>query len=89
VAHVVHQADKTAIGGYSKAMPLYRFAVHNSHWHDDSEGTELPDDGAAREAALQVIRDLKKNDQTRWNGWTIKVTQGDRQVWQIPFIEGQ
>ena len=78
---------QTAICRLFKAMPLYRFAVHNSHWHDDTDGTELPDDEAARDAALQVIRDLKKNNETMWNGWTIKVTQGDRQVWQIPFIE--
>jgi hypothetical protein len=29
-------------------MTLYRLAVHNGHWHGDPEGTELPDDGAAR-----------------------------------------
>jgi hypothetical protein len=89
VAHVAHRADKTAIGRYCRVMPLYRFAVHNSHWRDDPEGTELADDETAREAALQVIRDLKKNDETRWKGSTIKVTQGDRQVWQIPFIDAQ
>jgi hypothetical protein len=68
-------------------MPLYRFAVHNSHLHDDPDGTELADDAAAREMALQVIRDLKKNNVTGWKGWTIDVSQGDRQVWQIAFIE--
>jgi len=68
-------------------MPLYRFAVHNSHWFDDPDGTELTDDAAARERALQVIRNLKKNNVIAWKGWTIKVSQGDRQVWQIAFIE--
>jgi hypothetical protein len=68
-------------------MTLYRFAVHNSHWQDDPEGTELPDDGAAREEAMQVIRDLKKNNETGWSGWTIEVKDGDRQVWQIPFFK--
>jgi len=67
-------------------MALYRFAVRNSHWHDDPEGTELPDDEAAREMALQVIRDLKRNNETGWKGWMIEVTDGDRRVWQIPFI---
>ena len=70
-------------------MALYRFAVRNSHWYDDPEGTELPDDEAARELALQVIRDLKKNNETGWKGWTIEVTDGDRRVWQIPFIGAQ
>jgi hypothetical protein len=67
-------------------MPPYLFAVHNGHRHDDQEGTELPNDEAAREEALQVIRDLKKNNETGWKGWTIEVTEGDRKVWQIPFI---
>jgi hypothetical protein len=66
-------------------MPLYRFAVRNSHWHDDPGGTELPDDEAAPEEALQVIHDLKKNNVSGWKGWTIEVTDSDRQVWQIPF----
>jgi Domain of unknown function (DUF6894) len=51
-----------------RAMTLYRFAVHNSHWHDDPEGTELPDDEAARDVALQVIHDLKKNNETGLRG---------------------
>jgi len=67
-------------------MPLYHFAVRNSHYRDDPDGTELADDEAARGAALQVIRDLKKNSGIRWNGWTIEVTEGDRPVWRIPFI---
>jgi hypothetical protein len=66
-------------------MTLFGFAVHNSNWHDDPEGTELPDDGAACEEALQVIRDLKKSNETGWRGWTIEVKDGDRRVWQIPF----
>jgi hypothetical protein len=67
-------------------MPLYRFAIHQTDRPDDSEATELADDAAAREQALLVIRDLKKNNAAGWNGRTIKVTEGDRQVWQIPFI---
>jgi hypothetical protein len=68
-------------------MPLYHFAVHKSHLHDDPDGTELADDAAAREMALQVIRDLKRNNETVWKGRTIEVTEGDRQVWQIPFVD--
>jgi hypothetical protein len=67
-------------------MPLYRFAVHNSHWHDDPDGTELADDGAAREEAIRIMDDLKKNNEATWKGWTIVVTDGDRQVCQISFI---
>jgi hypothetical protein len=43
-------------------MPLYRFAVNNSHRHDDPEGTELPDDAAARAEARTIIRELKQNN---------------------------
>jgi hypothetical protein len=67
-------------------MPLYQFALHNGHRLDDQEAAEfLPDDKAALEQALQIIHDLKKNNVSGWKGWTIEVTEGDRQVCQIPF----
>jgi hypothetical protein len=79
-----NQQWKTSI---LRAMPLYQFALHNGPRLDDQEATEfLPDDKAAREEALQIIHDLKKNNVSGWKGWTIEVTDGDRQVWQIPFI---
>jgi len=70
-------------------MPLYRFAVHNSHAYDDldSDGAELADDEAARQEALLIIRDLNRNNEPKWKGWTIEVKEGDRRVWQIPFFE--
>jgi hypothetical protein len=68
-------------------MPLYRFALHNGHRLDDEEASELlPDDEAARQEALQIIHDLKKNNVSGWKGWRVEVTDGDRQVWQILFI---
>jgi hypothetical protein len=69
-----------------RAMPLYHFAVHNSHLQDDPEGAELPDDEAARQWGLQVIRDLKKNNEPMWKASTLEVTDGDRQVMLLPFI---
>jgi hypothetical protein len=73
-----------------RAMPLYQFELHNGRRLDDQEATEfLPDDKAACEEALQIIHDLKKNNVSGWKGWTIEVTEGDRQVWQIPFIGAQ
>jgi hypothetical protein len=72
-----------------RAMPLYHFAVHNSHLHDDPEGAELPDDEAARQWGLQIIRDLKKNNEPMWKASTIEVTDGDRQVWLLPFVGTQ
>jgi hypothetical protein len=71
-------------------MPLYRFALHNGRRPDDLEATEfLPDDEAAREEALQIISDLKRNNVSGWKGWRVEVTVGDRQLWQIPFIGTQ
>jgi hypothetical protein len=68
-------------------MPLYSFSLRNGPRLDDLEATELlPDDAAAREEALQIIHDMKKNSLTAWNGWRVEVTDGDRQVWQIAFI---
>jgi hypothetical protein len=68
-------------------MPLYHFAAYNGRRLDDPEAAEdLPDDQAAREEALQVIRDLKKNNRTAWRGWMIEVTERGRLVWQIPFV---
>jgi hypothetical protein len=53
----------------------------------------LPNDAAAREEALHIIYDLKKNiiydlkknNVTGWNGWRVEVMDGGRLVWQIPF----
>jgi hypothetical protein len=28
---------------------------------------------------------LEKNNNTKWNGWTVEVMAGDRPVWQIPL----
>jgi hypothetical protein len=70
-------------------MPIYHFAVHNSRVHPDPEGMELPADEAAHQEALRIIRDLKRNNEGRWIGWTIEVTNGAREVWQIPFIGPQ
>jgi len=68
------------------AVPQYHFAAHNGHTLDDPEAAEfLPDDEAAREEALQVIQDLKRNNVGAWRGWTMEVTDGDRKVWRIPF----
>jgi hypothetical protein len=32
-----------------------------------------------------IVRDLKKNNEPKWKGWTIEVKEGDREVWQIPI----
>jgi hypothetical protein len=81
-------AEQLAWRCCSIAMPLYSFAVHSSHRRIESETSEpMPDDEAALEEAVGIIGDLKMNNAAIWrNGWTIEVTEGDRIVWQIPFI---
>ena len=55
---------------------------------DDPDGTELPDDGAARKWALQVIHDLKRNNETAWKGWTIEVTErADKSHGHLPGLQ--
>ena len=66
-------------------MPRYHFAVIDLIRHDDPDGTDLPDDTAAREYANRVIRELQHGEGHSWRGWTIEVTEGQRTVEQIPF----
>jgi len=42
-------------------MPLYYYVIQfRDHQHIDQEGTWLPDDGAARDHALRIIRELRE-----------------------------
>jgi hypothetical protein len=66
-------------------VPRYRFAVNGSARYDDPDGPELPDDAAARDYAIRVIRELQHGEGHSWRGWTMEVTEGQRLVWQIPF----
>jgi hypothetical protein len=66
-------------------MPIYNLTVHNGGRLEDDGGIELPDDAAARAYALQVIYELNRNNRNRWNCWKMEVTEGDRQVFDIPF----
>jgi hypothetical protein len=66
-------------------MPRYHFTVRNSDTHDDPEGSECPDDAAAREHAIRVIRELRHGKGDDWKGWSMEVTQGQRLVWRLPF----
>ena len=67
-------------------MPLYRFIVFDGSPYDDPEGVELADDAAASKEALEVIKELKKNN-PKWNGLTMQVLDGGRVVWKMPFNE--
>jgi hypothetical protein len=68
-------------------MPIYKFAVSDGDRgrFQDEDGTDLANDMAAREYALQVIKELKKNNESLRNNWKIEITEGDRRVFDIPF----
>jgi hypothetical protein len=70
-------------------MPRYLFAVRHPaclDLEDDPGGVELPDDAAARDFAVKLMRALAQHEDHEWDGWTMDViAQGGRHVWQIPF----
>ena len=47
---------------------------------------DLPDDAAAREFAAKVMRGLVWQRDDDWEGWTMEVRQGGRQVWHLRSI---
>jgi hypothetical protein len=49
-----------------RSVPRYRFAVNGSARYDDPDGTELPDDAAARDYAIRVIRELQHGEGHNW-----------------------
>jgi hypothetical protein len=62
-------------------MPRYSLAALNLDGRlEDLRGTELPDDAAAREYAIRVIRELQREEEDHWRGWTMDVTQADRRA---------
>lgn len=55
-------------------MPLYYFVLKaGCHTYPDSEGQELPDDGAAQAHALAVARELMRNREAETGHWRIQV----------------
>jgi hypothetical protein len=58
-------------------MPMYYFHLHDHENVVDSDGTDLPNVGAAREHAAGVARELTANSTGLldhiWSGWTMKV----------------
>ena len=71
-------------------MPRYYFIVHFSdHKLSDDGGTLLPHDIAARDYALQVIRELKKDD-GGYDGPSVTMIVKDereRELLVIPFAD--
>ena len=64
-------------------MPRYHFTIQDASWddeYDDPDGTELPDDDAARRKAKLMLHELGKSQQTPRRDWTVEVTEGERKV---------
>lgn len=60
-------------------MARYYFDLKNSDGTLlDTDGTELPDEGAAREHACQVVLELMRNASVRTRMWRLTVSDQDR-----------
>ena len=66
-------------------MPRYHFAVKDAARYDDPDGTELPDDAAARDYAIRVIREVQHGEEHNWTGWTMEVRQGSALSGNFPL----
>jgi hypothetical protein len=62
-----------------------RFTVRNTDRFDNEDGVFLPDDGAAREYAIEIMDELQKDDEADWTGYTIEVMREGRIVGGSPF----
>lgn len=60
-------------------MSIFYFNLNNGHRLIlDPEGTELPDQDAARHYAILVARDVMRNDRPRTLTWRLHVWDGER-----------
>jgi len=64
---------------YEARMPRYYFNLkRRDATLIDPDGTDLPDEAAARDHALRVISELMRNANARTRGWRLAVTDQDR-----------
>ncbi len=66
-------------------MPHYRFTAVFDGTHRDETGEFLMDDARAKAHAVQVIQELKNNNPSRFLGWSLRVTEEQREVALIKF----
>lgn len=52
---------------------------------DDETGTDLADDNAARQHALQIIAELKADSSFRGSNAQMIVMRGGQEIFRIPF----
>jgi hypothetical protein len=62
-------------------MGLYHFNLHDSsRVIQDSEGTDLPDDEAARAHATIVAREVMRNNTRNTLSWRLRVCNSEREL---------
>ena len=66
------------------SVPRCRFNIRDHDDFDDEDGMILPDDGTAREHAIQIMDELQKADAAGWVDHIMKVSR-EGSVWRIPF----
>jgi hypothetical protein len=68
------------------SMPIYRFTLYKGSQHTDLVSSYLSDDEAAIKEAAEIVRDMKGDRPGWWDGWTLRVTAGERMVSEMSFI---
>jgi hypothetical protein len=73
-------------------MPMYYFNLIDDDTVLDTDGTELPDVGAARTHATGVARELTAHGggilQQGWSGWTMSVhDEGGTQLFSLTMSD--
>jgi len=70
-------------------VPLYHFVLKTRHDHvPDRDGSEWPNEAAAREEAVLVAHDLMRNQAVKRHAWRIEVCDEDlRPCSELLFAE--
>lgn len=70
-------------------MRIYQFSIHGSDGvaQEDTGRMALTDDNAARAFAKAMIRDILREGAHQYQGWTMAVAQGARDVCTIAFSQ--
>jgi hypothetical protein len=68
-------------------MPVYYFSIRDGAGGvPDDDGTNLPDDLAARAHAMTVIREIARNAEHRTRHWQLEVHDSRRELlFELPF----
>ena len=68
-------------------MPRYFFNLNDGRQIvPDIEGTELPDEEAARAHGCQVVRELARNREKTTTAWRLAVCDAQGTCFELPFV---